>query len=146
MELAEKPKGWSVQARRGYFAPRSERRPRPSPRQRRGTDPEAQAKEQIREAVYAKTELQQLPVTMDVKVYSTKTDDRELVLSAHLDTKSLHFRKDGQRNLNNVTFVFAIFDQKDNLVQVQRGQATLEAPRRGAPTGSECRPENGFDF
>ena len=89
-------------------------------------DPEAQAKEQLREAVFAKTELQQLPVTMDVKVYSTKTDDRELALSAHLDTRSLHFRKEGQRNVNSVTFVFAVFDQKDNLLQVQKGQAPLD--------------------
>jgi hypothetical protein len=65
---------------------------------------------------------------MDVKVFSTKTEDRELVVSDRLDTKALHLRKDGQRNLNNVTFVSAIFDQKDNLVQLQRGQAKLEVP------------------
>ena len=126
VELAEKPKGWSVQARRGYFAPRSDAEAETLARAGEAADPEAQAKEQLREAVFAKTELQQLPVTMDVKVYSTKTDDRELVLSAHLDTRSLHFRKDGQRNLNSVTFVFAVFDQKDNLLQVQKGQAPLD--------------------
>ena len=125
VELAEKPKGWIVQARRGYFAPRSEAEAETVAKAGEAGDPEAQAKEQLREALFAKTELQQLPVTMDVKVYSTKTDDRELALSAHLDTRSLHFRKDGQRNLNSVTFVFAVFDQKDNLLQVQKGQAPL---------------------
>jgi VWFA-related protein len=125
VELAEKHKDWSVQARRGYFAPRSEAEAETLAKAGAAGDPESQAKEQLREAVFAKTELQQLPVTMDVKVYSTKTDDRELALSAHLDTRSLHFRKDGQRNLNSVTFVFAVFDQKDNLLQVQKGQAPL---------------------
>jgi VWFA-related protein len=125
VELAEKHKGFSVQARRGYFAPRSEAEAETLATAGETGDPEAQAKEQLREAVFAKTELQQLPVTTDVKVYSTKTDDRELTLSAHLDTRSLHFRKDGQRNLNSVTFVFAVFDQKDNLLQVQKGQAPL---------------------
>jgi VWFA-related protein len=128
VELAEKHAGFSIQARRGYFAPRSEAEAAASAEQGAPIDAEAQTKEQIREAIYSRTDLQQLPVTMDVKVFSTKTEDRELVLSGRLDTNALHLRKDGQRNLNSVTFVSAIFDQKDNLVQLQRGQAKLEAP------------------
>jgi VWFA-related protein len=128
VELAEKHAGFSIHARRGYFAPRSEAEAAASVEPGGPIDPDAQVKEQIREAVYSRTDVQQLPVTMDVKVFSTKTEDRDLVLSGRLDTKSLHLRKDGQRNLSNVTFVSAIFDQKDNLVQLQRGQAKLEAP------------------
>ena len=128
VELVEKHKGFSVQARRGYFAPRSGAEVEATAKAGPSGDPEAQAKEQLREVVFSKTDLQQLPVTLDVKVYSTKTDDREVVLSALLDNRSLHFRKDGQRNLNNVTFVFAVFDQKDNLLQVQKGQAPLDIP------------------
>jgi VWFA-related protein len=128
VELAEKHKGFSVQARRGYFAPRNEAEAEAGAKQGGVTDSDAQAQEQIREAVLSRTDLQQLPVTMDVRVSATKTEARELALSAHLDAKSLHFRKDGQRNLNNVTFVFAIFDQKDNLLQLQRGQAKMDAP------------------
>jgi VWFA-related protein len=127
VELAEKHAGFSIQARRGYFAPRSEAEAAASVEPGALIDSDAQAKEQIREAVYSKTNVQQLPVTMDVKVFSTKTADRELALSGRLDTKLLHLHKDGQRNLSNVTFVSAIFDQKDNLVQLQRGQAKLEA-------------------
>jgi VWFA-related protein len=126
VELVEKQKGLSVQARRGYFAPRSEAEAEELAKVGEGGAREAQAKEQLREAVVSKAELQQLPVTMEVQVYSTKTDHRELALSAHLDVRSLHFRKDGQRNLNNVTFVFAVFDQKDNLLQMQKGQAPLD--------------------
>jgi VWFA-related protein len=128
VELAEKHEGFSIEARRGYFAPRSEAEAAASVEPGGPVDPDAQVKEQIREAVYSKTDVQQLPVTMDVKVFSTKTEDRELVLSGRLDTRALRLRKDGQRNLNNVTFVSAIFDQKDNLVQLQRGQAKLDAP------------------
>ena len=128
VELAEKHAGFSIEARRGYFAPRSEAEAAASVEAGGPVDPDAQVKEQIREAIYSRTDVQQLPVTMDVKVFSTKTEDRELVLSGRLDTKALHLRKDGQGNLNNVTFVSAIFDQKDNLVQLQRGQAKLDAP------------------
>ncbi len=133
VELAEKQAGFSIQARRGYFAPRSEAEAAASVEAGGPIDPDAQVKEQIREAVYSRTDVQQLPITLDVKVFSTKSEDRELVLSGRLDTKALHLRKDGQRNLNNVTFVSAIFDQKDNLVQLQRGQATLEAPDAQLP-------------
>jgi hypothetical protein len=116
VELVEKHKGLSIQARRGYFAPRSEAEAGALAKAGEAGDPEVQTKEQLREAAFSKAELQQLPVTMEVKVYSTKTDDRELALSARLDARSLHFRKDGPRNLNRVTFVFAVFDQKDNLL------------------------------
>ncbi len=126
VELAEKHKGFSIQARRGYFAPKNAAEADAAARQGGATEPDAQAQEQIREAVQSKTELQQLPVTMDVRVSSTKTDARELALTAHLDPRSLQFRKDGQRNLNNVTFVFAIFDAKDDLLQLQRGQARID--------------------
>ena len=100
--------------------------PTPSPSEGGEAESDAQAQEQIREVVQSKTELQQLPVKMDVRVSSTKTEARELALTAHLDPKSLYFRKDGPRNLNNVTFVFAIFDAKDNLLQVQQGQAKMD--------------------
>jgi VWFA-related protein len=126
VELAEKHKGFSVQARRGYFAPGKNAEANAVAKEAGASESDAQAQEQLREAVLSKTESQQLPVTMDVKVSSTKTENRELALTAHLDPKSLHFRKNGQRNLNNVLFVFAIFDAKDNLVQVQRGQAKMD--------------------
>ena len=126
VELAEKHKGFNVQARRGYFAPKNVAEANAVAKQGGASESDAQAQEQIREAVQSKTELQQLPVAMDVRVSSTKTEARELVLTAHLDPKSLQFRKDGQRNLNNVTFVFAIFDAKDNLIQVQQGQAKMD--------------------
>ncbi len=126
VELAEKHQGFSVQARRGYFAPGKNAEPNNLAKQVGASESDAQAQEQIREAIQSKTELQQLPVTMDVRVSSTKTEDRALALTAHLDPNSLHFRKDGQRNLNNVTFVFAIFDAKDNLIQLQKGQAKMD--------------------
>jgi VWFA-related protein len=126
VDLAEKHKGFSVQARRGYFAAGKNAEPSDLAKRVGASESDAQAQEQIREAVQSKADLQQLQVTMDVRVFSTKTEDRALALTAHLDPKSLQFRKDGQRNLNNFTFVFAIFDAKDDLIQLQRGQAKMD--------------------
>ena len=126
VELADKHKGFSIQARRGYFAPGKNAQPNDLARQAGASESDAQAQEQLREVIESKTDSEQLPVTMDVRVSSTKTDDRSLALTAHLDPNSLHFRKDGQRNLNNVTFIFAIFDAKDNMIQLQKGQAKMD--------------------
>jgi hypothetical protein len=35
----------------------------------------------------------------------------------------LHFRKEGNQNLNTVTFVFAVFDQNEKLVASQQKRA-----------------------
>ena len=51
VELAEKHKGFSVQARRGYFAPRNAAEANAIAKPGGAPESDAQAKEQIREAV-----------------------------------------------------------------------------------------------
>ena len=67
VKLVEKHKSFSVQARRGYFAPRMELRLRLSARQA-AFDAEAHSQAQIREAMYSKTVSQQLPVGLGGKL------------------------------------------------------------------------------
>lgn len=135
--LAEKEKGLRIRARRGYFASREgEAAPEAAavaqakeaePKKNDGTapDPEDQTQRQIREAILSKTESMELPVALDVKLAPGQGETRDLSLSAHLDASSLHFQKDGERNLNTVTFVFAVFDQKENLVNAQQRRAKI---------------------
>jgi VWFA-related protein len=135
--LAEKGKGYSIQARRGYFAPRNEanaaeRAKAPATGQQaaatvRPAIPEAEAQqlEQIREALRSKVEIAGLPVTLDVKQSAGQGETRQVELSIHLDSKPLHFHKDGERNENTLTFAFAVFDRKDLLVQVQERHAKV---------------------
>ncbi len=142
VELAEKRPGFTIQARRGYFAPRSEAEAGIRAEQGTVTDTDAQVSEQIREAVFAKTDEHQLPVSLEVKVFSTPTEDRELMLTGRLDTKALHLRPDGQGTRDKVTFVSAIFDQKGSLVKLQRGEAKLEVSDAGMKMDStfELKP------
>ena len=123
--LAEKEKGVTIQARRGYFAPKNEAEAEAEARQQATSDAEAQAQEQIREAVLSKTDVEQFPVMLSAKLSEGQGDKRQLALFAHLDATPLHFHKDGEHNLNTVTFIFAIFDQKENLVDSQQRRARV---------------------
>ena len=153
--LSRKQKGFTIQARRGYFASTSQTAIAPetaleAPSSVNGTettktnpkdvaganvavptatalvDSEAQTQKDIREAVLSKSDLQQLPVVMDVKAESGNGQVRQLSIFAHLDTALLHFRKDEDQNLSTVTFVFAVFDQQDKLINAQRRRAQVK--------------------
>ena len=128
VKLAEKHKNFDVQARRGYFAPKNEAQATAEAKRQAAFDAEAQSEEQIREAMFSKTVSQQLPVGLGGKLSDMQAGTRELSLVSHLDAKPLHFRKEGGHNLNTVNFVFAIFDDKDNLVVARLRRASLSVP------------------
>jgi hypothetical protein len=125
VKLVEKQKSLSVQARRGYFAPRNKAEAEAEARQQAAFDTEAQAQEQIREAMFSKADSQQLPVGLGGKLSEGASGTRELSIFSHLDAKPLHFQKEGEHNLNTVTFVVAVFDQKDDLISGQRKRVGL---------------------
>ena len=135
--LAEKEKGFRVQARRGYFALKEgevlpevteEEAAKKTVPANSAISPEVEALRKIRDAVLSKADLRQLPVTLDVKPATGQDATREVSVSAHLATTLLPFRKEGDQNLNTVTFVFAVFDEKDNLVNAQQRQAKIKVP------------------
>jgi VWFA-related protein len=125
VKLAQKHDGLSVQARRGYFAPKNEADAMADAKRQTQFDAEAQEEEQIRDAMFSKTVSQQLPVGLGGKLSDVQSGTRELSLVSHLDTKPLHFQKEDGHNLNTVNFVFAIFDEKDNLVVARLKRTSL---------------------
>jgi VWFA-related protein len=99
----------TLQARRGYWAPNHE------------VNPAEQAKEEIREAVFSRDELQDIP--LDVQTEFFKPDDftAELTVVARLDLKGVRFRKADDRNHDTVTVVAGLFDNNGNFVSgIQR--------------------------
>jgi len=82
----------------------------------------------IRQAIYSRNDVQQLQVSMRAKLGQVDGDTRELTLVAHLDGKSIHLRNDGERNLNIVAFVFAVFDAKGKMLKVERRDAKVDVP------------------
>ena len=78
--LKDQPK-FTLQARRGYYAPKS------------STDPNDQAKQEIEDEMYSQEELHNLPVNLHTQFFKASDDDAKLIVLAHVDVKRLHFRK-----------------------------------------------------
>lgn len=98
---------YTVQARRGYFAPR------------KSDDAVDQEKEDLREAVFSQDELSGLPIDVHTQFFKVNEHDTKLSILAHLDLRVLRFRKEQGRNANNVTFVTALFDRDGKYVTAQ---------------------------
>jgi len=106
-------RGLSVQARKGYYAPK------------KPNDPVERAKEELHEAVLSQEETHELPVDVHTKFFmKTETDARVTVLM-HIDLRPLHLRKETDRNVDNLTFVTAMFDQDGHVVSVLQKSVDL---------------------
>lgn len=108
----------TVQARRGYYAPRTLK------------NPEEAAKEEIQEAVFSQEEIRDLPVELQTQFFRRDATAARLSVLAHVDLKGLKFRKIEDRNHDNVTLATAIFDENGNFVV--GGEKVLEMKLRDA--------------
>jgi hypothetical protein len=101
--MAAKQK-YNIQARKGYFAPR------------KAEDPTETAKQEIQEAIFSQDEIRDLPVDLQTQFFKSDPTQARLSVIAHLDLKSVRFRKADGRNRNDVTLATAIFDENGNFV------------------------------
>lgn len=101
--LAGKQK-YSVQARRGFYAPRTAK------------DPAETAKEEIREAVFSQEEIRDLAIDLQTQFFRKDAAEAHLSVLAHVDLKSLKFRKADGRNRDDLTLATVIFDENGNFV------------------------------
>jgi VWFA-related protein len=107
VKLVSQP-GLTLQARQGYYAPR------------KADDPTAREKEEIEEAVFSQDETQDLPIKVDTQFLTRSPSDAHLTVLARLDLQRLHFRKQEDYNLDNLTFVTALFNSDGDLVTAQQ--------------------------
>jgi VWFA-related protein len=99
----------NLQARRGYYAPR------------RSTDPAEAAKEDIREAVFSRDEIRDIPVDLRLQFFKSTAVNAKLTVISKVDTRNMHFKKDQDRNKNTLTVVAGLFDRNGIYVNgVQR--------------------------
>ena len=95
---------YNVQARKGYFAPS------------KAQDPAETAKQEIQEAIFSQDEIHDLPVELQTQFFKTDQSQVKLSVIAHLDLKSVRFRKADGRNRDDVTLATAIFDENGNFI------------------------------
>jgi VWFA-related protein len=93
------PKGFTLQARRGYCAPKA------------SEDAAARAKEEIEDAVYSQDELRELPIDVHTQFFKLNDSDVRLSVLTHLDMSSLRFQKAQDRNSDDLTFITVLFDR-----------------------------------
>jgi VWFA-related protein len=93
------PQRYTIQARSGYYAPKNP------------PDPIARAKEEIEQAIFSHDEVNELPVAVHLQFFKVNDLDTKLSILAHLDLRFVRFRKENGRNINNLTFVTALFDR-----------------------------------
>ena len=107
------PQKLTLQARRGYYAPRH------------FADPNEQAKQEIEDAMYSQEELHNLPVKLHTQFFKAGEDDAKLIVLAQVDVRHLHFRKVEGRNDNVLTCVSAVFNRNGNFVQGMQKVVTM---------------------
>jgi len=98
------PARFTVQARRGYFAPKALE------------DAAAKANEEIEQAVYSQDELKELPIDVHTQFYKINDAEARLSVLTHLDMSAVRFRTEQDRHLNDLTFVTILFDRDGKYV------------------------------
>jgi VWFA-related protein len=97
--------GLTANARRGYYAPRHL------------SDPVETAKEEIREAIFSREEIRELPVELHSQFFKPSNETARVTVVAQVDLKGLKFRKtDDARNADELTIAAVVFDHNGNFV------------------------------
>jgi VWFA-related protein len=95
---------YSIQARNGYYAPKTI------------PNPVEAAKQEIREAIFSQEELHDVPVDVQTQFFKKDATSARLSVLTHFDLKGIHFRKMEGRNADVLTIATAIFDDNGNFV------------------------------
>ena len=103
---------YTVQARRGFFAPK------------RGQTPEEMAKQDIEDALFSQEEQEGFPIQLHLQYYKVDEMNAKLSVLAHVDLTKLHFEKSEGRNWDDLTVVAGLFDRNGNFISGE--QKTLE--------------------
>jgi hypothetical protein len=110
-----------IQARNGYYAPE------------KPADPTAQEKEEIEQAIFSQAEVREFPVDVQIQFFKLSDTQARLAVLAHLDLAVLRFRKENDRNMNNLVLVAVLFDRngkylagKEKRIQFRLRDGTFE--------------------
>ena len=95
---------FEIQARHGYFAPKT------------AADPAESTKQEIQEALFSQEEIRDLPVELQTQFFKKDDSQARLAVLSRFDVKGIHFQKLRGRNNDQLTIVAGIFDENGNFV------------------------------
>ena len=98
------PHKYTIQARRGYFAPN------------KAEDPQEIAKQEIQEAVFSQDEIFDLPMTLQTQYFKIGDAETRVSVVTHLDVQNMQFHKADGRNYDEVTVATVVFDDNGKFV------------------------------
>lgn len=129
------PAGLGLQSRKAYYAPK------------RAKDPQEAAKEDIREAVFSRDELQDIPVDLKLQFFKSTPANAQVTVVSRLDVKNIRFRKEDDLSKNTLTLVAGLFDRNGNFVKgIQRTiEMSLRAQTLAAMDASGLTLRTNFD-
>jgi VWFA-related protein len=104
LKVTVKGVSMSIQARKGYYAPRHL------------ADPKETAREEISEALFSREEQTDLPVGLTTQYFKSSENNARVTVLMRVDAKKLKFRKEDDRNCNELTIATALFDRNGNFV------------------------------
>lgn len=113
VELANGKK-YQIQARNGYFA------------RKKLADPEEEAKQEVREALFSNDEIASLAMQLNTKFLTINETTTQLTVLTRLDIHGLRFRKADGRNRDDVVVATAVFDRNGQLVDGQMKEVALK--------------------
>jgi VWFA-related protein len=114
----------TLQFRHGYWA-------QPS-------NPKEEAKEEIRETVFSRDEIQDIPLNVQTEFFKSGEFTAELTVVSRLELKGLQFRKAEDRNNDTLTVVTGLFNANgilvagfQKVVEMHLRDQTMESMRNG---------------
>jgi VWFA-related protein len=97
-------KGFTLQARRGYYAPKHE------------VGDAERAKEELQEALFSREEIKDIPIDLHTQFFKSSDVSAKLAVLAHVDIARLRFRKADGRNNDTLTVLSGVFDRNGNMI------------------------------
>jgi VWFA-related protein len=95
----------TVQARRGYYAPKQ------------SDDAAETARQEIEAALFSREEQQELPIQVQTQFFKASEAFANISVLVHFNLKTLKLRKAEGRNRDDVTIVSGLFDRNGNYLQ-----------------------------
>src|SRR5262249_51883364 len=135
LKVVVKGHNYSVQARKGYYAPKQ------------ATDAVVEARKEIEEAVFSQEQANDIPVQLHTEFFKLNDEDAKLSVLVRIDARRLRYRKLDGRNCDDVTVISALFDRNGKFIRGSEKvlQMRLKDETLGSPSLSGLPLKTSFD-